>query len=46
MSKRSKACDISQKVKEIVWNRDEHKCTILLTNIIPKLNLIVNNIVL
>ena len=25
-SKRSKACDISQKVKEIVWNRDEHKC--------------------
>lgn len=26
MSKRSKACDISQKVKEIVWNRDEHKC--------------------
>lgn len=26
MSKRSKACEISQKVKEIVWNRDNHKC--------------------
>ena len=26
MSKRSKACEISQKVKEIVWNRDKHKC--------------------
>lgn len=26
MSKRSKACEISQKVKEIVWNRDEQKC--------------------
>lgn len=25
-SKRSKACDISQKVKEAVWNRDNHKC--------------------
>lgn len=25
-SKRSKACEISQKVKETVWNRDEHKC--------------------
>ena len=25
-SKRSKACEISQKVKEIVWNRDNHKC--------------------
>lgn len=24
--KRSKACEISQKVKEIVWNRDNHKC--------------------
>ncbi len=24
-SKRSKACEISQKVKEIVWNRDNHK---------------------
>lgn len=26
MSKRSRACEISQKVKEIVWNRDKHKC--------------------
>lgn len=26
MSKRSKACEISQKVKEIVWNRDRHQC--------------------
>ena len=25
-SKRSKACEISQKVKEIVWNRDNNKC--------------------
>ena len=26
MNKRSRACEISQKVKEIVWNRDKHKC--------------------
>ena len=26
MSKRSNACDISQKVKETVWNRDNKKC--------------------
>lgn len=26
MSKRSKACEISQKVKQIVWNRDNQKC--------------------
>lgn len=26
MSKRSKACDISSKVKEAVWNRDSQKC--------------------
>ena len=26
MSKRSKACDITPKVKEIVWNRDNNKC--------------------
>lgn len=26
MSKRSKACDITQTVKEIVWNRDGQKC--------------------
>lgn len=26
MSKRSKACEIPQKVKEIVWNRDKQKC--------------------
>lgn len=25
-SKRSKACEISQKVKEIVWNRDNNRC--------------------
>lgn len=25
-SKRSKACEISQKTKEEVWNRDNHKC--------------------
>lgn len=28
MSKRSKACDISQKTKKIVWDRDEHKCIV------------------
>ena len=28
MSKRSKACEISPKVKEAVWNRDNHKCII------------------
>ena len=27
-SKRSKACDISKKVKDEVWKRDEHKCII------------------
>lgn len=27
-SKRSKACDISQRTKEIVWNRDNHQCII------------------
>ena len=26
MSKRSKACDITPKVKEIVWNRDNQRC--------------------
>ena len=26
MSKRSKACDITPKVKEIVWNRDNQQC--------------------
>lgn len=26
MSKRSKACEISPKVKEAVWNRDNHRC--------------------
>ena len=25
-SKRSKACNISQKVKEAVWERDGHRC--------------------
>lgn len=28
MSKRSKACDISQKVKQKVWDRDRHQCII------------------
>lgn len=28
MSKRSKACDISQKVKQNVWDRDNHQCII------------------
>lgn len=27
-SKRSKACDISLKVKNIVWERDNHQCII------------------
>lgn len=26
MSKRSKACDISKKTKDIVWDRDNHRC--------------------
>lgn len=28
MSKRSKACAISPATKEIVWNRDNHRCII------------------
>lgn len=28
MSKRSKACDIPQKVKDKVWERDDHKCVL------------------
>jgi 5-methylcytosine-specific restriction endonuclease McrA len=28
MSKRSKACDINQKVKKKVWERDNHRCII------------------
>lgn len=27
-SKRAKACDISKKVKDIVWERDDHQCII------------------
>lgn len=27
-SKRAKACDISKKVKDIVWERDGHKCIV------------------
>ena len=27
-TKRAKACDISKKVKDIVWERDEHRCII------------------
>ena len=34
-SKRAKATDISQKVKEIVWNRDSHKC-IYCEKVVPK----------
>lgn len=26
MSKRSRACEIHKKVKEIVWNRDNNRC--------------------
>lgn len=28
MSRQSKACDISRKVKEEVWERDKHRCII------------------
>lgn len=35
MSKRSKACDISQKTKEIVWNRDNQSC-IICRKYVPK----------
>ena len=28
MSRQSKACDISKKVKDEVWKRDEHKCIV------------------
>lgn len=35
MSKRSNACDITQKVKEIVWNRDYHRC-IFCEKYVPK----------
>ena len=35
MSKRSKACEISQKTKEIVWNRDSYKC-IICDKYVPK----------
>lgn len=35
MSKRSKDCEIPQKVKEKVWNRDDHKC-ILCGKYVPK----------
>ena len=27
-SKRAKACDISKKVKDIVWERDDHRCIV------------------
>lgn len=27
-SKRAKACDISKKVKDIVWERDGHRCIV------------------
>lgn len=27
-TKRAKACDISKKVKDIVWERDNHQCII------------------
>lgn len=30
--KRAKACNITQKVKDIVWKRDEHCCIICGTN--------------
>lgn len=28
MHKRTKACDIPQKVKERVWERDQHRCVV------------------
>lgn len=31
-SKRAKACDISKKVKDIVWERDNHRCIICGSN--------------
>ena len=31
-TKRAKACDISQKVKEAVWERDSHRCIICHSN--------------
>lgn len=31
-TKRAKACDISQKVKEAVWERDNHRCIICHSN--------------
>ena len=31
-SKRAKACDITKKVKDAVWERDEHCCIICGTN--------------
>ena len=31
-TKRAKACDISQKVKEAVWERDNHRCIICRSN--------------
>lgn len=27
-SRRTKACEITRKTKEIVWNRDDHRCII------------------
>ena len=31
-SKRAKACDISKKVKDIVWERDNHRCIVCGSN--------------
>lgn len=31
-TKRARACDISQKVKEIVWERDNYQCIICHSN--------------
>ena len=31
-SKRAKACDIPKKVKDIVWERDNHQCIICRSN--------------
>ncbi len=41
-SKRSKACDIPDKVKKIVWERDNHKCVVCgcCVNVMPNAHFI------
>lgn len=41
MHKRTKACDIPQKVKEIVWERDNHQCVVCgSTNAFPNAHIL------